>query len=73
MKDYEEILRTIRSASELSFVLAQMATNLNYMQQREYAKYEQAICSLRHDIASLTKHAASLNSTICRELTVDEQ
>lgn len=63
-----EHLKAARSAAELEFMLTQICLNLDYLDQRDQAKFDQTFATLYHDCAALAKRAAEINSQIIHKL-----
>lgn len=62
-----ELSRAILDAGQLSFMVAQVGANLDYLSDENYYRYEQEIVCLRHDILSVVRSLTDLNSRIMKE------
>lgn len=59
-----EHLKAARSAAELVFMTSQISLNIEYLDAHDAASFEQIFATLYHDINSLARRAAEINSQI---------
>lgn len=68
-----EHLKAARSAAELEFMITQICLNLDYLEPKDQAKFDQTFATLYHDCSVLARRAAEINSQICKQLENDEK
>lgn len=60
----KENLKASRAAAELSFMLAQASLNIEFLEAKDAALFDQAFSNLYHDISVLARRAGNVNSEI---------
>lgn len=67
----QELTKAFRECGQLTFMVGQVAFNLDYLGEKTFNKYEQEIVALYHDIASVVRCTTDLNRKIMKEVTDD--
>lgn len=62
-------MKAFRECGQLTFIVGQVACNLEYLGDKSFNKYEQEIVALRHEIAGIVRSTTDLNAKIMKEVT----